>query len=460
MESSCLARCILRFTERLQREDVNMHGFLLSVSGREIAKAYWFPFREGLPHRLYSVSKTFTGIAVGMLAEDGLLSLDHPVADFFRDWLPEKPSPFLLRLTIRDMLRMATCYRRTAYREGVDENWALSFFTGTPDHEPGMVFAYDTGCSQVLAALVKRVSGQEVISFLENRLFRPLGCLDPRQWLRDPSGCCQGGTGLCMSLRDMHRVSECLLRGGDGLVPGWYVREMGKKQIGTSLQENEEERYGYGWQCWRTRAGWALYGMGGQLSVLCPDRQAVLSTIADTRLDPVGVQRIYDAFFEEVWPYLPEDGRIPEDEAGLPLELDLPAAGLADDEAVSPSGEGCYIFCEPNPLGLKSLTLTRRELVLVRNSGSAVLSFARGKTLETSWPGAPEVPATVSAAWVDTGNLRLRCHAVGNAPCGFDMLLSLRDGFVTVRSRCSSDPLTAGYDGIASGTLQKGVPYR
>lgn len=80
MESSCLARCILRFTERLQREDVNMHGFLLSVSGREIAKAYWFPFREGLPHRLYSVSKTFTGIAVGMLAEDGLLSLDQPVA--------------------------------------------------------------------------------------------------------------------------------------------------------------------------------------------------------------------------------------------------------------------------------------------------------------------------------------------------------------------------------------------
>ena len=65
MESSCLAHHILRFTERLRQEDVNMHGYLISVSGREIAKAYWFPFREGLPHRLYSVSKTFTGIAVG-----------------------------------------------------------------------------------------------------------------------------------------------------------------------------------------------------------------------------------------------------------------------------------------------------------------------------------------------------------------------------------------------------------
>ena len=460
MDSSCLVHRIHRFTERLQREDVNMHGYLLSVAGRELAKAYWFPFREGLPHRLYSVSKTFTGIAVGMLAEDGLLSLDQPVAGFFRDWLPEKPSPFLLRLTIRDMLRMATCYRRTAYREGIDENWALSFFTGTPDHEPGMVFAYDTGCSQVLATLVKRVSGQEVIGFLENRLFRPLGCQDPRLWLRDPSGCCQGGTGLCMSLRDMHRVSECLLRGGDGLVPGWYVREMEKKQIDTSLQEKEEERYGYGWQCWRTRAGWALYGMGGQLSVLCPDRKAVLSTVADTRLDPVGVQRIYDAFFEEVWPYLPEDGMIPESETGLPLVLELPPAGLEDDGAVSPSGEGFYVFSGPNPLGLKSLALAGCELTLVRDSGSGVIPFVRGQTVEIPWPGCPEVPATVSAAWVEPGNLRLRCHAVGDAPCGFDMLLSLRDGFVTVRSRCSSDPLTAGFDGIASGILQKGGPGR
>ena len=460
MESSSLASRVLRFTERLQREDVNMHGFLLSAAGREIAKAYWFPFREGLPHRLYSVSKTYTGIAVGMLADDGLLSLDQPVTDYFRDWLPEKPSPYLLRLTLRDMLRMATCYRRTAYREGVDENWALSFFTGTPDHEPGMVFSYDTGCSQVLAALVKRVSGQEVIDLLEERLLGPLGCTDARRWLRDPSGCCQGGTGLCMSLRDMHRVSECLLRGGDGLVPGWYVREMSKKQIGTPLQENREEKYGYGWQCWRTRAGWALYGMGGQRSVLCPDRQAILSTIADTRLDPAGVQRIYDAFFDEVWPYLPEDGRIPERETGLPLILDLPAAGLADDGAVRPSGDGLYVFPQPNPLGLKSLALSESELTLVRDSGSSVLAFTRGETRETAWPGRPDVPATVSAARPEAGNLRLRCHAVGDAPCGFDLLISLRDGLITVRSRCSSDPLTAGFDGIASGILQRGAPDR
>ena len=67
---------------------------------------------------------------------------------------------------------------------------------------------------------------------------------------------------------------------------------------------------------------------------------------------------------------------------------------------------------------------------------------------------------SISAARPEAGNLRLRCHAVGDAPCGFDLLISLRDGLITVRSRCSSDPLTAGFDGIASGILQRGAPDR
>ena len=456
MDHGKLSGRVARFVDRLAREDVNLHGFLLSVSGKPVAKAYYAPFREGQPHRLYSVSKTFTGIAVGMLADDGLLSLDHRIVDYFADWIPADPSPYLLRLTIRDMLRMATCYSRTAYREGVDSDWARAFFTGAPDHEPGMVFAYDTGCSQVLAALVRRVSGLEVIDFLDRRLFRPLGCQDARYWLRDPSGCCQGGTGLCMSLRDLHRAAECLLRGGDGLVPRWYAAEMGRKQIDTPLRDSEEERFGYGWQCWRTRAGWSMYGMGGQLSILCPDRDAVLSTIADTRLDPVGVQRIYDAFFEEVWPHLPAGGLAPEEDPGPPFAPEVRCAALRDHPSVAASGLGRYVFEGGNPLGLKELRLSGSEVLLVREGGSAAIPFARGQVLEIPWPGRPEVPALASAGWIGAGKLRVRCHAVGDSPCGFDMLISAAGDRVVVQCRRSSDPLTEGYDGIASGALLEG----
>ena len=439
-----LEKRVSAFTERVRREDINLHGFILSVGGQEKVKAYYAPFREGQPHRMYSVSKTLVACAVGMLMEEGKLRLEDPVVGFFQDLLPAEPSPYLLRLTLRDMLRMATCYTQTAYREYEDEDWTRPFFTGLPDHEPGTVFNYDTGCSQVLSSLVKRLSGKEVVDFLRDRLFAPLGCEDEIYWLRDPSGQCTGGTGLCMSLRDLNRVALCLSRGGDGLIPGSFVAEMQKKQIDTLLQGNVEERYGYGWQCWRTRAGWVLYGMGGQLAVICPEKDAVFCTTADVRLDPCGMQRIYDAFFGELYPWLGEEDMAPE-------SLCLPAPVLAHDPSAKQVAEGEFLFPEGNALGWKRLTVRENRLIYENARGLCELPFGPGETLCAEYPGWPGEPATVSAGWFADGALRIRCHAIGDFPCGFDMLVYFTGDAVTVQARRSHDPRTNGYEGAASG---------
>ena len=439
-------RLIRNFTDRIEKEDVNLHGFLLSVRGRELAKGYYAPFREGQPHRMYSVSKTMTGIAVGMLADQGKLNLNDPVIRFFPDCLQGSPDERLARLTIRDMLRMATCFRSTAYREGLDENWTKPFFTVTPTHEPGTVFHYDTGCSQVLASLVLRLSGLEVIDFLNEKLWDPLGCTDRRFWLRDPSGSCQGGTGLCMSLRDLHRTALCVARSGEGLIPAWYLEEMTRKQIDTVLQSNEEERYGYGWQCWQTRAGWSMYGLGGQMVICCPKKNAVLSTIGDTRLDPTGVQRIYDIFFEELYPFLDEEDVLNAE----PAVLELETFAVPDDPRFGLKESPLYVAEWENMLNLKSLRLEKNCLIFENARGKVRLSFGRGKNTETAYPGWPDVPALVSGGWLSENLLRVRCFAVGNAPCGFDMALYFREDTVTVQSRKSDDPVTEGYEGVAT----------
>ena len=449
MTNQTLKLRVQHFIDRMAWEDVNLHGFILSVGGGIRARAYYAPFREGQPHRMYSVSKTMVGLAIGMLAEEGRLALDQPITDFFRDLLPEHPDGRLLRLTIRDMLRMATCYAQTSYREGIDRDWTRPFFTDTPSHEPGTVFHYDTGCSQVLSSLVKRLSGQEVIDFLEERLFQPLGCRDPRSWLRDPAGQCQGGTGLCMSLRDLHTVARCLMDGGRGLVPAWYVREMTKKQIGTLMRGAEEEKYGYGWQCWQTRAGWSMYGMGGQMVFACPQKDTLFCTIADTRLDPNGVQRLYDAFFEEIYPYIGKEDM--EEEV-----FDLSVGTLPNDDTLAVDRAGPYFFGEGNPLGMKTLSLSGRRLSWTNARGEAELNLSFGETVETTFPGWAEVPALLSAGWTEEkGLLRLRCFAVGDAPCGFDMLICFRDTSVTLQAVRSYDPVTEGFEGVASGIFSK-----
>ena len=450
---------VQRMILRLEQEDVNMHGFLLSVRGELKAGAYYRPFREGQPHRLYSVSKTILGLAIGMLADEGRLSLDNPVASYFPDLLPEQPDGRILRQTIRDMLRMATCYAQTVYREREDADWTKPFFTGRPTHEPGTVFHYDTGASQVFAALVRRLSGKEAMDFLEERLFTPLGLRDERYWLRDPSGCCQGGTGLCMSLRDLHRIAQCLMNGGEGIVPAWYVQQMTRKQINTFQRPFAEEQWGYGWQCWMTRAGWSMYGLGGQLCIACPEQDILLTTVADTRLDFCGVQKIYDAFFEEVLPCAGKEDKDGKEDTA-PEMFSLKVRLLEDNPSCRLPSAGPYVFSAENPLRLRKLTLAENTLVLEhRETGrettetTASIPFLPGDVMETHWPGAPEVPALVTAGWTAPGELRLRCHAAGDAPCGFEMLLCLSEGTATVQCFRSHDPLTDLYDGVASGTI-------
>ncbi len=433
------------FMGRLASQDVCMHGFILSVGGQLKATAEYAPFREGEPHRMYSVSKSMTALAVGLLLDEGKCGLDDYIADHFPDCLPARPDRRLLRLTIRDMLPMTTCHRATAYREGIDADWTRPFFAVKPNHEPGTVFHYDTGCSQTLAALVKRLSGQSVMAFLSKRLFDPIGASDRKYWLTDPSGACTGGTGLCMSLRDLHKTALLVMQGGQGVLPGWFCREMTRRHVGTDMQTNPEERYGYGWQCWRTRAGYAFYGMGGQLAVCCPDRDALLCTVADTRLDPFGVQKIYDAFFELVYPFLGQEDM-------QPTRYEKQVQALPHQPGCQLRHKGAYRF-EPNVLGLVSLELQEQSLMIENARGRHGLRFGLGENITDVFPGWPGVPSLSSGGWQPGGRLRVRCYAVGDAPCGVDLLLCFKENSVTVQARRSPDPVTDGYEGTASGYL-------
>ena len=445
MSDAQLVKRVNSFIARAQQEEINLHGFCLSVDGVEKVSAYYAPFAPGQPHRMYSVSKTFTGLAIGMLAEEGRLSLSDPLCRYFPEWAGDRPHPFLEQTLIEDLLCMASCHRETTYKKQTDHCWARTFFTVAPDHAPGMVFSYDTSASQVLGALVEKLTGKGLLDFLNERLFRPLGATDYKYWLQDPSGAAIGGSGLCLSLRDLHKTGQCLLDGGRGLVPGWYVQKMGLKHIETPLAVLPEEQLGYGWQCWRTRAGYAMVGMGSQLCLILPAKKAVFSVIADTRLDPNGHQRIYDAFFEELYPFLGEEDM-------PPAVLTLKALALKDRAVFAQSPAGVYRFGE-NPLRLKSLRLEGDCLIYEREDGEMVLPFTRGDTRLIPFPGHADTPAIAEAGWAADGLLRLRCHAVGHAPCGFELLLRFARQQVTVQARCSQDPLTEDYSGIASGAL-------
>lgn len=443
---------ILRMLRRFKQEDVTLHGFELRQDGQIRAEGYYAPFDKGQPHRMYSVSKTMTGLAIGLLAQDGKLSLDDQIVRYFPDKLHGEPDARLQRLTIRDMLRMATCFNRRSYREGVDQDWSDSFFTTVPTHEPGTVFFYDTSCSQVLAALVQRLSGSTVLDFLQQRVFTPIGACDEKRWLQDPAGVNQGGTGLIMSLRDLGKTAQLMMDGGRGILPEAYLRQATRCQMDTPFQQNPEERFGYGWQLWMTRHGWAMYGMGGQMAIACPEEKILLCTVGDTRLDPYGVQKLYDGFFEEIMEHLDEP-----EEAGAQQALEDYLASMTFPAL--PNAAGCTWY----PMGkyrvedsrLKGVTVKENAVHLQWANGAHVFCWdALGRVKVGTWQDT-QVPCLTSAGFLRNNTLRVRCHLIGDAPCGVELLLAQSATGLTLRLRRSGDPLTEGYEGLWWGQSVK-----
>ncbi|MBE0600721.1 MAG: serine hydrolase, partial [Firmicutes bacterium] len=273
------AEGIGRMLDRLDAQDVCIHGFTLVQDGNRLASGAWAPLRATDPHRMFSVSKSMTSLAIGLLEAEGRLRLTDAICDYFPDKLPDAVPGPLRRQTIRDMLRMASCHRFTTYKQSGDPDWTRTFFTVPPTHEPGTVFHYDTSASHTLAALAERLTGMPILSFLQAWLFDGIGATDAKRWLQDPVGVSQGGTGLIMTLDDLTKTAQFCLGGGVGTPLEGYLREAVKKQIDTPPKGKAEERYGYGYQFWRVRSnGYAMYGLGGQLAVCLPDSGIVFCT--------------------------------------------------------------------------------------------------------------------------------------------------------------------------------------
>lgn len=77
---SCAIESYIR---TLEKRGVITHSLLLMKGESIFAEYYWKPFHKDFCHRMYSQTKSFVGIAIGLLEEDGLLTLDDPIAKFF-----------------------------------------------------------------------------------------------------------------------------------------------------------------------------------------------------------------------------------------------------------------------------------------------------------------------------------------------------------------------------------------
>ncbi|HDS1038656.1 TPA: beta-lactamase family protein [Stenotrophomonas maltophilia] len=128
--------------------------------------------------RLASISKQFTAAAVLLLVEDGRLALDQPA----HRWLPELP-PAAATITLRQLLSHTSGL--LDYEDLMDpadtrqvhdaDVLALLARQDRVDFAPGTRYRYSNSGYALLALIVERASGIDYASFLQQRIFAPLG---------------------------------------------------------------------------------------------------------------------------------------------------------------------------------------------------------------------------------------------------------------------------------------------
>lgn len=466
------SEAIARFVEHLRESELPMHSLLLIRHGRTAAEMYAKPFTADTPHRMYSISKSFVAVAVGVLVGDGALGLDDEIWRFFPEYCPAEPEPFLARTTVRDCLMMATPFPGCNYRLE-DENWTRTFFTAPTDHPPGMFFQYNTGASVILNALVEKLTGMPLFDFLRLRVLDKLGFSAGAHMLERPEGGHWGGSAVLCTPRDLAALLTLLKNGGsfngEQLVLEGFVREATSNLIDTRAAERDTEHsFGYGYQIWQTRCGgFAFNGMGGQFGLVLPDKDVVFVANADVQLIDAGSDRIINSFFTHIYPAIDGPAQ-PQPLRELTESFTLPTLRGDSASATAAAVNGRRYTLSSNPMGMTYARFDFEDGKGVFSYGSASgehrLAFGIKSYIEQDFDDTrpyysgtrintpSEKPYRVAAtgAW-SCGSLVLEVYSVGEYLGVFRIVAAFRGGLIALRAMKAAEGFFNEYSGMATG---------
>lgn len=99
---------IENFIRKLNNLGFAMHSVLMSVDGNICYETYWKPYSKDSLQRMNSVSKSFIGVAIGLLEQEGMVKLTDKLYTYFPEISPDVMPEYVKEVTIEDALTMRT----------------------------------------------------------------------------------------------------------------------------------------------------------------------------------------------------------------------------------------------------------------------------------------------------------------------------------------------------------------
>lgn len=459
---------IIKFIDKLESKGHCIHSFIMVRNGKIAAEGYWKPFSPDRKHRMYSISKSFVSVAIGLMEEEGLLSLDDRIVSFFPGKLPaDGVHPYIEKMKIRDLLRMASAHEKTTYKIMKNDDWLKTFFTVKPSHLPGTVFSYDTSAAHTLGAIVEQLSGMTILDYMRSRFLDFIGFSEDAFFLKCPMGISQGGSGLVCTSRDIAKFALTCMHNGqfDGrqLIPEKYIKAATSRQIDSNVSNRYIEcQQGYGYLFWRCRNnGFVCLGMGGQLAICLPDKDFILVTTADTQSNSDEYSIFFDALWDEIYPYLSEESISTDNtkynELRKKLEsLEIPVVKGAKSTTITTDVTNCEYGFSDNELGLSWVRFSfhgdRGVFEYINREGKYELNFGLGIHISQKFPEI-NYNCITSAAWTDDNSLLIYSYIIDDCLATLKINVIFTDDSITIYMSKFAEQFLENYSGCASGEM-------
>ena len=253
-------------------------------------------------HDCRSISKSVVSACIGIAIQKGLIkSVDDSVFNYFPDYKKYNVGN-KSKLTIRHLLTMSsgldwnesvpyTTLKNTEMRMDFSFNPIKLILSRDLVHEPGTEWNYNGGGTQILAEIIKRVSGITVDKFAEKYLFLPLG-IKKYAWLTFmfKKSLPLAASGLRLRSRDFAKFG--LMYMNDGVLNDSIIlNKVWVQQSLSPLIARASTKYknaGYGFQFWTyaDTIGNKIFdiseakGNGGQAIFFCKKLNLMVVTTA------------------------------------------------------------------------------------------------------------------------------------------------------------------------------------
>lgn len=253
----------------------NIHNLLIIAGGEVICECSRDGYGTNTWHLSHSMSKTVTGMAIGMLCDDGLLSVNDKLVKLFPE-VPYKDKRFA-QITVEHLLAMQSGVPFAEAGAVTETSWTEAFFASGLKYTPGTSFTYNSMNSYILARIVTRITGKSLTDFLEERLFGPLK-IKNYFWEIGPEGVEKGGWGLFLSPESWGKIGWMLLEGG--VFEGQRILSEEWCERSTTMHAEApmaDGDFNYAYQIWVGRSNEEILfnGMLGQNVWLCPKNNIV-----------------------------------------------------------------------------------------------------------------------------------------------------------------------------------------